>query len=378
MSATMSAAGSAGRPAVGRPPAGGACRSTRLPAPPSGRPRTARSQRGAALLTAIVTVALIATLASGMLWQQWRAVQVEAAERAQLQAQWILQGALDWARLILREDARSGREDHLGEPWAVPLAEARLSTFLAADRDRNASVEEGLDAFLSGRIEDAQARYNLRNLLQQGKVVPAELASLRRLCDLLGLPAQVADALAEGLRRSASDRSGEAAEGQADTAGPRDTPIPPSRVEQLVWLGLDEATLQRLAPHVVLLPQPTPLNLNTAGREAIAAVLPGVDLAAAQRLVLARQRSPLRNLEEARRLLGEALPTLEPQRVDLRSSYFEVFGMMRLEQLAVAQQSLLERRDRDVRILRSRRVPVQPDGSPAGAGPRTNATPLQQ
>ena len=69
-----------------------------------------------------------------MIWQQWRAVQVEAAERARTQSAWILSGALDWARLILREDARNGGTDHLGEPWAVPLAEARLSTFLAADK----------------------------------------------------------------------------------------------------------------------------------------------------------------------------------------------------------------------------------------------------
>ena len=35
--------------------------------------------------------------------------------------------------LILAGDLReSGLVDHLGEPWAVPMAEARLSTFLAA------------------------------------------------------------------------------------------------------------------------------------------------------------------------------------------------------------------------------------------------------
>ncbi|MBC7941516.1 MAG: general secretion pathway protein GspK, partial [Chitinophagaceae bacterium] len=97
-----------------------------------------RRQRGAALLTAMIIVTLVATLAAAMVWQQWRAVQVEAAERGRIQAQWILAGAVDWARLILREDARSNNTkdiDHLGEPWATPLAEAKLSSFLAADRD---------------------------------------------------------------------------------------------------------------------------------------------------------------------------------------------------------------------------------------------------
>ena len=74
----------------------------------------ARRQRGAALLLAMLTVALVATLATAALWQQWRNVEIEASERSRLQASWILGGALDWARLILREDARTGGPDHLG------------------------------------------------------------------------------------------------------------------------------------------------------------------------------------------------------------------------------------------------------------------------
>ncbi len=111
----------------------------------------------------MMIVTLVATLAAGMVWQQWRAIQVEAAERARAQAAWILNGALDWSRLILREDARTSKSvDHLGEPWAVPLAEARLSTFLAADRE---ATDDAPEAFLSGWIVDAQSRYNLRNLV---------------------------------------------------------------------------------------------------------------------------------------------------------------------------------------------------------------------
>jgi general secretion pathway protein K len=133
-------------------------------------------QRGAALLTAMIIVTLIASLAAGMVWQQYRAVQIEAADRARAQSAWILQGALDWARLILKEDAGGSRGatakkvEHLGEPWAVPLAEARLSTFLAADK--SAASDDGPEAFLSGSIEDAQSRYNLRALVSGSKVDP--------------------------------------------------------------------------------------------------------------------------------------------------------------------------------------------------------------
>src|SRR6187399_2594435 len=136
-----------------------------------------RRQRGAALLTAMIIVALVATLAGSMVWQQWRAIQVEAAERARTQSAWVLSGALDWARLILREDAKTGGTDHLGEPWAVPLAEARLSTFLAADKD---NTEDAPDAFLSGSITDANSRYNLADVVRNGRIDPLELATLQR------------------------------------------------------------------------------------------------------------------------------------------------------------------------------------------------------
>jgi general secretion pathway protein K len=88
----------------------------------------------------MLTVALVATFAAAALWQQWRSVEVEIAERSRVQSAWVLTGALDWARLILREDARSGGADHLAEPWAVPLQESRLSTFLASS-DGAATVD---------------------------------------------------------------------------------------------------------------------------------------------------------------------------------------------------------------------------------------------
>ena len=62
-------------------------------------------QAGAALISAMLTVSLVASLAAAALAQQWRLSEVERHERQRQQAQWILQGALDWARLILREDA---------------------------------------------------------------------------------------------------------------------------------------------------------------------------------------------------------------------------------------------------------------------------------
>jgi general secretion pathway protein K len=314
--------------------------------PPS-TDRAPRHQRGAALLIAMLILTLVTTLAAGMVWQQWRAVQVESAERARSQSAWILIGALDWARLILREDARASTgnnsADHLGEPWAVPLAEARLSTFLAADRDNNASDTDGPEAFLSGLITDAQSRYNLRNLIDgEGKVDPQQLQILQRLCASAGLPSDSAGRIANGLRDAAG-------------GGPGAT-IAPEQVGQLTWLGLDEAAVEKLRPWIVLLPETKPINLNTAPREVLAAVVEGLDLGGAERLVEVRQRSPFKSLTEALAFLP-AEPPPDESRVNVSSSYFEVLGRLRLADHVLEERSLVQRQpDRSVRVLQRERL----------------------
>jgi general secretion pathway protein K len=308
-----------------------------------------RRARGAAILLAMLVLTLVATLAAAMVWQQHRAIQIEAAERSRAQSAWILSAALDWARLILREDARSGGADHLGEPWAVPLAEARLSTFLAADKAN--SAEASLQAFLSGSIEDAQARYNLRNLVVEGKLVPAELQSLQRVFAAAGLGAAQADRLANALLTAWVTSDAQAAEAA----------IPPTRLSDLVWLGLDEASVAALDGWVELLPRPTPLNLNTASANLIAAVL-GLDSGSAQRLVAKRERKPFENLEAVR-------PELPPgfelgNRGAVASGYFIVRGELRLDDSRLAERSLVERRpgDRGGEVLVLRRERLAPAG----------------
>ena len=315
----------------------------------------ASRQRGAALLTAMIIVALVATLAGGMVWQQWRAIQVEAAERARTQSAWILSGALDWARLILREDARNGGIDHLGEPWAVPLAEARLSTFLAVDKD---NTDDAPDAFLSGAITDALSRYNLTNLVSGNRVDPIELAALQRLCETVGVSADVATRVAGALRDAAPPQPPDpAASGAAAAAvvAPADPPLLPRSVRQLAWLGIDPEALRLLEPYVVVLPEKARVNVNTASREVLVAAIAGLDLATAERIVQARQRVPLKSIADVQ-ALAPGLPGSSFERVAVGSNFFEVRGRLRLGDIVLEQRSLVQRRGLDVIVLQRERV----------------------
>jgi general secretion pathway protein K len=346
---------------------------------------TLHRQKGAALLTAMMIVALVATLAGSMVWQQWRAIQVEAAERARTQSAWILAGALDWARLILREDARNGGIDHLGEPWAVPLAEARLSTFLAADKD---NTDDAPDAFLSGAITDANARYNLTNLVSNKTVDPLEMATLQRLCETVGVSVDTATRIAAGMRDAApaapaapasSAAAASAPAGAASAAASAATPAPaivlpaaaaaaltpllPQTTQQLTWLGVDPEAVRALEPYVVLLPERTFVNINTAAREVLVAAIKGLDLATAERMVQARQRAPFKTVAEAQ-ALANSLPADSFARLAVASSFFEVRGRLRLGDTVLEQRSLVQRRGLDVVVLQRERVASrEPGGS---------------
>jgi general secretion pathway protein K len=283
----------------------------------------------------MLIVTLVATLAAAALWRQWRGVEVEAAERARNQADWVLAGALDWGRLILRADANNSTVDHLGEPWAVPLAEARLSTFLAAGQSLES---DDRDAFLSGQITDLQSRLNLMNLAQ-GSPEDQLFASraFRRLFNLLGLPEGEVDLIQRGLLAAK----------QATLAPPSaqrgDAPLLPQRLEQLAWLGVAPQTIAALAPYATLLPDPgpTPVNLNTAEAEVLYAAAPGLDLSSARRLVALRRQSYFTGVGEALSAIDAAgVPT---QWLAVQSSYFEIRGRLRLDAVALEEVCVVRR-----------------------------------
>lgn len=297
-------------------------------------PRTLR-QTGAALLAAMLTVTLVATLAAAAMWQQWRAVEVETAERGRVQAAWILVGALDWSRLILKSDANSSSVDHLAEPWAIPLQEARLSTFLAAERNVSQvddATTDTTDAFLSGQITDLQSRLNLTSLVDGGQVQAGGLKQFTRLFERLGLPQQQLTALVEALRKAQS------AAGTDDA----NAPLMPQTVSQLGWLGVPASTIAILSPHITILPVRTPVNLNTAQLDVLWAAIDGIDLASAQKLIASRESRHFRLISDAKSLLGSNT-VLDDTQVTVASRFFEVRGRLRLGDSIVDERSLVRK-----------------------------------
>jgi general secretion pathway protein K len=310
-----------------------------------------KQSRGAALLAAMLTVTLVATIAASALWQQWRSVEVEAADRSRTQSSWILTGALDWARLILREDINSDRIDHLGEPWAVPLQEARLSTFLAADQNNNADAGDADNVFLSGQISDLQGKMNLARLAPRGTVDPLWHENFLRLFNVLGISPGQLTRLEEGLRLS-SDIS-------IENLNSAKASLPPQRMEQLAWLGVAPETIAALDPYVTLLPDTsTSVNINTAPAEVLYAIGRNFSLADGKRVVEQRDRQAFRAVADAIKFLPEGA-TLDTNVAIVSTDYFEVRGRLRLEDVIIEERSLVQRKGRTITTLQRERGTFQ-------------------
>jgi general secretion pathway protein K len=345
------------------------------------RRRQRKHERGAAIISALLVVSLAAILVAGILWRQQ--VQVRRIENQRLlaQAQWVARGALDWTRLILRAEAdTSPTFTYLGGVWAVPIARTRLSDFLG--KIGEAQAGQGEDTYISGSIEDAQGKFNLRNLVSIPapgalQVNIAQVLAFQRLLQSLGYDGQLARRVAlqvrAGLQGSATrfqSPMNAIGGGQTQQLGGivggnnfTDNPglqegndqssmaaLQMTSVDSLLDVpGFTPEIVARLRPFVTVLPTQTAVNMNTAPAEVIAAVVPGMSLSSAQAFVSRRETVFFRNsadVELALRGAGapqatDAASSQVP--IDVTTSYFFVHGLVQHRRAEVDRTTLVYR-----------------------------------
>ncbi|WP_408339910.1 type II secretion system minor pseudopilin GspK [Paraburkholderia sp. RL17-337-BIB-A] len=347
------------------------------------------------MISALLVVALSAILVSGMLWRQQ--IQIRRIENQRLlsQALWVSRGALDWTRLILRSEGdTSAGITYLGGLWGVPIAKTRLSDFLGQIGEVRA--EQGQATYLSGSIEDAQAKFNLRNLVSSPapgvmQLNTEQIAAYQRLLVSLGASSQLAKATAVAVRSSLGQS---ATRFQTVTSGPGGTAAPVTadggatggsftdkpgiedgddnaEVAPLQMNGVDSLLdipgytpemVARLRPFVTVLPTATAVNMNTASAEVIAAIVPGMNLSSAQALVARRQTVFFRNVADVQLALtgaGVQSISIDPNAMDVNTNYFLIHGRVQHERAEVDRTTLVYR-DALTHTTRIVRVQDQP------------------
>jgi general secretion pathway protein K len=286
-----------------------------------------RSQRGAALIVAMLIAALAATVAVSLAASQQQWFASVAQRRDQVQAQALAQAGVQWARQILFEDARNSQTDHLGEPWALPLPSTPIE-----------------DGSIEGRIVDAQSLLNVNNLVSKQAAV--ERTRLERLFARLGVPAAAIDAITDWIDTDGVTRTAGAEDAwYAQQASPMlaaNAPI--VRTAELALVrGLSPELVRTLAPYVIALPIDTQLNVNTAPSAVLAAAVNGLPDAALPGMIADRTRKPYVNVAEFRSRLPQGASIDQEAAFDVKSAYFLVTVRARQGTSQANARALLKR-----------------------------------
>ncbi|MES2047523.1 MAG: type II secretion system minor pseudopilin GspK [Pseudomonadota bacterium] len=336
-------------------------------------------QAGVAVVTALLLTTLAITIVASLFWQQQVQVRSIENQRFQLQKKWILRGALDWARLILREDLRTSQGvDHLGEPWAVTLGETHLDQYV----ENGKSDTDESEASLSGQITDAQSRFNLNNLSAAGvpnlteiamfsrllvnlrmdgslaKRVAAMVASTQSASDVVGVgagssgekPASGVVVASDASSASAAAAAGVTPKSVSVQANPEVQFLRFSQIDDLLAVpGFTPEMVLRLKDFVAVLPFKSSINLNTTSKEVLAARL-NISLTDAALIVAGRDRAYFRDLTDFEHRFPEKIGA-NKDNVSVSTGYFFVNGKVKLSRSALEVNALLERTQIATKVL---------------------------
>lgn len=320
------------------------------------------TQRGVALVTALVIVTLAATaaalLANHGQYQIRRSANLFNADQAR---QYVL-GAEAWAMRVLAQDLRDSRIDSLDEAWATILPPIEIP-----------------GGAVTGYIVDLQGGLNVNNLVVEGKADPLSMERARRLLAYVGLAPETVQALVDWIDPDIQPLGAQGAEDDLYLALER-----PYRAANRPMVSISELRLvrgitpeayaalvqppppeagenadPRLRPLMVALPAHTPVNVNTAPLPVLQAL--GLPEDKARAVAAAREQAPFESVEAFLRLPAVADSDLARKaglQADLAvsSEYFMLVAEARVDRARAPLISVLHRAQNGMMhvVMRSR------------------------
>ena len=304
------------------------------------------SQRGIALLTILVMVALATILAATIAKRQTNTAENTGYLMRQDQSLLYAKSAeAFFSELLIQDSDNGGNIDHLQENWAKPMPAF--------------PVEDG---FISGRLLDESGKFNLNNLLKaDGSVDDSARRWFEKLLQRVGLPAELSQAVIDW--QDADDETTGAMGAESNYYQGLDPSYLASntkfhQVEELKLVrGFEGKNYDLIAPYVTALPEATKINMNTAAPLLLASIDPKLDLKTLEQELKAKQAelTYFNSLEDLWKL--NAFSGIEPQNktdaaawLDSKSNYFTAQIEVVLSERKRQFSSAMMRKDKQVTI----------------------------
>ena len=310
-----------------------------------------RQQRGVALVTALLVVAIATVVAVAMANRQQLDIRRTGSLLHAEQAWAYVLGAENWAMVILRRDRNDSEIDSLNEDWSTQPP---------------VSFVEG--GSILGRLIDLQGRFNVNNLVSGGAVNADSVDYYKRLLRLLDLDEGLAEALVDWIDDDINVRFPDGAEDESYLL--LDTPYrvanrPLADISELRLVkGYTAEVIAQLQPYLVALPEPTPININTADAVVLAALAAGVSLSDGEALVEARGEDGYETVDSFKQE-----PVLNAKQIDdaslgVKTRWFLMVSQSDIGQGRARLASLIQRTDDQLRVVRRQREFFDPVVAP--------------
>lgn len=271
---------------------------------------SAGPQRGIALITAILVVAIATIAATAILASGNIAIHRAANLQDSEKAWWYANGVESWLKSILERDREDNSIDSLDDDWAKPV------DYLPVD-----------EGHVRGRLVDLQGRFNLNNLAVQDTAQYNKYSEQfeRLLQNIEGADAFRAKAIAAAIRDWADkdqEQSGPDGAEDSEYLGVDPPYRTPNRYlesvsELLAIRGMDKKLYTQLRPYVAALPQTgTAVNINTAPEPVLRSLVKRVT-PELEAFLRDREKAPAEDTTKLQTSFGPETPP-----ISVRTQYF--------------------------------------------------------
>ena len=323
------------------------------------------------LITVLVVVFIVMTIITNITVKNYRVIRRLNNQNIKQQANSILLAGINFGRAGLATSGATAKFDSLTDIWAQPLPKTKFID----------------DIQMSGYIIDEQSKFNVNDLVYNGKVNQPILQQFTSLLNFLNIPSGMASNIALYM---ASPQNQSSIMSQYTTGNPAYRPAgrPLIDLSELILVkGMQAPWIFQLSKHVAVIPQfidysglnlsesgtakppepqigvqpPPPgmtVNVNTASPQVIAAKS-GIPLPVAQRIVAARNNIPFKTTQDVTTFLtqngimtnsaggGNNNQKIDTSTLTTESKYFTIHAIVNSGDYEFRLVALVNRASRD-------------------------------
>ena len=288
------------------------------------QPMLPNRERGVALITAVLVVAIAAIIATSMMSRQNFDTRRTANIIHRDQAIAYALGAEHWAGVELSKDAKTNNYDHLKENWAYDLPPLPID-----------------GGYINGKLQDLQGRFNLNSVLD-----PLQAERFLRLCQAINVEPGFIPALQDWIDGDTELRENGA---EDDSYTLLDPPYRAANrfladtSELLLVKGVSVQDYNILTFYISALPVNSAINVNTASAQLLQSLTHDVTLPDVERIIGLRTDKPYQDIDNFVEDKAFAGKEISEEYLTASSQYFLLTADVMLGDAPLTLQSVLHR-----------------------------------